>query len=201
MIASIRGRLSRKGTDYLIVDVAGIGYQVQVPLSTYYSIPDDGEEVSLHIHTHMREDTLSLFGFLTQEEKDMFLLLIGVSGIGTKLALSILSSLSVLDISHAIQASDDSRLRSIPGIGKKTAARMVLELKDKIKLITPAAASVQSLTTPAVSGDVEDAVSALVNLGYKKPQAQEALNKVNQRRPGLTVQELIREALQILMRR
>ena len=132
MIASIRGRLRRKGTDYLIVDVAGIGYQVQVPLSTYYGIPDDGEEVSLHIYTHMREDSLSLFGFLTQEEKDMFLLLIGVSGIGTKIALSILSSLSVLDISHAIQASDDSRLRTIPGIGIKTAARMVLELKDKI---------------------------------------------------------------------
>ncbi|HXY55105.1 MAG TPA: Holliday junction branch migration protein RuvA [Nitrospirota bacterium] len=201
MIASIRGRLRRKGTDYLIVDVAGIGYQVQVPLSTYYSIPDDGEEVSLHIHTHMREDSLSLFGFLTQEEKEMFLLLIGVSGIGTKLALSILSSLSVPDISLAIQASDDSRLRSIPGIGKKTAARMVLELKDKVKLIAPAAASMQGQTTPAPSGDVEDAVSALVNLGYKRPLAQEALNKIHQKSPGLTVQELIREALQILMRR
>jgi Holliday junction DNA helicase RuvA len=201
MIASIRGRLSRKGTDYLIVDVAGIGYQVQVPLSTYYNIPDDGEEVSLHIHTHMREDSLSLFGFLTQEEKDMFLLLMGVSGIGTKLALSILSSLTVLDISHAIQASDDSRLRTIPGIGKKTAARMVLELRDKIKPITPSATSVHSPTTPALSGDVEDAVSALVNLGYKKPQAQEALTKVHQGRPGLTVEELIREALQVLMRR
>ena len=201
MIASIRGRLRRKGTDYLIVDVAGIGYQVQVPLSTYYGIPDDGEEVSLHIYTHMREDSLSLFGFLTQEEKDMFLLLIGVSGIGTKIALSILSSLSVPDISHAIQASDDSRLRTIPGIGKKTAARMVLELKDKIKLIAPAAASVQGQTMPAVSGDVEDAVSALVNLGYKRPLAQEALNKIHQKSPGLTVQELIREALQVLMRR
>jgi Holliday junction DNA helicase RuvA len=201
MIASIRGRLTRKGTDYLVVDVAGIGYQVQVPLSTYYSIPDDDEEVSLHIHTHMREDSLSLFGFLTQEEKDMFLLLIGVSGIGTKLALSILSSLSVHDISHAIQSSDDSRLRTIPGIGKKTAARLVLELKDKIKLVQPAVASVQSPTTTAVSGDLEDAVSALVNLGYKKPLAQDALNKVNQRRPGLTVQELIRESLQLLMRR
>ena len=201
MIASIRGMLRRKGTDYLIVDVAGIGYQVQVPLSTYYSMPDDGEEVSLLIHTHMREDSLSLFGFLTQEEKDMFLLLIGVSGIGTKLALSVLSSLSVLDISHAIQTSDDSRLRTIPGIGKKTAARMVLELKDKIKLIMPATALVQSRAAPVVSADVEDAVSALVNLGYKKPLAQEALNKVHQRSPGLTVQELIREALQIMTRR
>jgi Holliday junction DNA helicase RuvA len=201
MIASITGRLRRKATDYLIVDVAGVGYRVQVPLSTYYGIPDDGEEVSLHIHTHLREDSLSLFGFLTQEEKDLFLLLMGVSGIGTKLALAILSSLSVHDISHAIQTSDDSRLCTIPGIGKKTAARMVLELKDKIKLIAPAAASAQSQTTPAASGDVEDAVSALVNLGYKKPLAQEALEKVHHRRPGLTVEELIREALHILMRR
>ncbi len=201
MIASITGRLRRKATDYLIVDVAGIGYQVQVPLSTYYSIPDDGEEVSLYIHTHLREDSLSLFGFLTQEEKDMFLLLMGVSGIGPKLALAILSSLSVTDIAHAIHASDDSRLRTIPGVGKKTAARMVLELRDKIKLITPEPASVQSPTTMAVSNDIEDAVSALVNLGYKKPQAQEALKKVHDRRPGLAVEELIRDALQILMRR
>ncbi len=201
MIASITGRLRRKATDYLIVDVAGIGYQVQVPLSTYYSIPDDGEEVSLYIHTHLREDSLSLFGFLTQEEKDMFLLLMGVSGIGPKLALAILSSLSVTDIAHAIHASDDSRLRTIPGVGKKTAARMVLELRDKIKLITPEPASVQSPTTMAVSNDIEDAVSALVNLGYKKPQAQEALKKVHDRRPGLSVEELIRDALQMLMRR
>jgi Holliday junction DNA helicase RuvA len=198
MIASITGKLKRKATDYLIIDVAGVGYQVQVPLSTYYGIPDDGEEVSLHIHTLLREDSLSLFGFLTQEEKDMFLLLMGVSGIGPKLALAILSSLPVADLSRAIQAADDSRLRAIPGIGKKTAARMVLELKDKITLMTPMTAAPSSA---ALSDDCEDVISALVNLGYKKPQAEEAVRKVRHGRPGLTIEELIREALSVLMKK
>lgn len=200
MIASITGRLKRKATDYLIIDVAGVGYQVQVPLSTYYGIPDDGEEVSLHIHTLLREDSLSLFGFLTQEEKDMFLLLMGVSGIGPKLALAILSSLPVADLSRAIQAADDSTLRAIPGIGKKTAARMVLELKDKIALTMPMIAAPSS-TSAVLSDDCEDVISALVNLGYKKPQAEEAVRKVRDSRPSLTIEELIREALSVLMRR
>jgi len=200
MIASITGRLKRKATDYLIIDVAGVGYQVQVPLSTYYGIPDDGEEVSLHIHTLLREDSLSLFGFLTQEEKDMFRLLMGVSGIGPKLALAILSSLPVADLSRAIQAADDSTLRAIPGIGKKTAARMVLELKDKIALTMPMIAAPSS-TSAVLSDDCEDVISALVNLGYKKPQAEEAVRKVRGGRPGLTIEELIREALSVLMRR
>jgi Holliday junction DNA helicase RuvA len=200
MIASITGRLRRKATDYLVIDVAGVGYQVQVPLSTYYGIPDDGEEVSLHIHTHLREDSLSLFGFLTQEEKDMFLLLIGVSGIGPKLALAILSSLPVADLSSAIQAADDSKLCAIPGIGKKTAARMVLELKDKITLMMPVMAAPPS-TAAVLSDDCEDVIAALVNLGYKKPQAEEAVRKVRGGRPGLTIEELIREALSGLMRR
>jgi len=200
MIASITGRLRRKATDYLIIDVAGVGYQVQVPLSTYYGIPDDGEEVSLLIHTLLREDSLSLFGFLTQEEKDMFLLLMGVSGIGPKLALAILSSLPVADLSRAIQSADDSTLRAIPGIGKKTAARMVLELKDKIALTTPMIAAPSS-TSGALSNDCEDVISALVNLGYKKPQAEEAVRKVRDSRPSLTIEELIREALSVLMKR
>ncbi|HUI68601.1 MAG TPA: Holliday junction branch migration protein RuvA [Nitrospirota bacterium] len=200
MIASITGRLRRKATDYLVIDVAGVGYQVQVPLSTYYGIPDDGEEVSLHIHTHLREDSLSLYGFLTQEEKDMFLLLIGVSGIGPKLALAILSSLPVADLSTAIQASDDSALRAIPGIGKKTAARMVLELKDKITLMMPTIAAPPS-TSAVLTDDCEDVIAALVNLGYKRPQAEEAVRKVRYGRSGLTIEELIREALSVLMRR
>src|SRR5512147_367098 len=138
MIASISGKLRRKGTDYLVVDVSGVGYQVHVPLSTYCGIPEQGDDVSLHIHTHLREDSLALFGFLTEAEKDMFLLLMGVSGIGPKLALTILSSLSVADLSCAIGASDDARLCAVPGIGKKTAARMVLELRDRVKRLAPA---------------------------------------------------------------
>lgn len=198
MIATLTGRLIRKASDYLIVDVSGVGYQVQVPLSTFHTIADEGEEVSLLIHTHLREDSLSLYGFLTQAEKDLFLLLLGVSGIGPKLAMGILSSQSVEDLSHAIQSSDDIKLSTIPGIGKKTAARMVLELKDKIKLLAP------SLSTepPAVdTGDVEDAVSALINLGYKRPLAEEALRKIRQGRPVIAIEELIREALNVLMKR
>jgi Holliday junction DNA helicase RuvA len=200
MIAWLSGRLRHKATDHLIIDVAGVGYQVSVPLSTYCGIPDNGEDISLHIHTHLREDSLSLFGFLTEAEKNMFLLLLGVSGIGPKLALAILSSLSVQDLSHAIQASDNSRLCMIPGIGKKTAARMVLELKDKMKLIMPMIPAPLS-DTAIVSDDIEDVISALVNLGYKKPQADEAVRKIRHGRSGLTVEELIREALSFLMKR
>jgi Holliday junction DNA helicase RuvA len=130
----------------------------------------------------------------------MFLLLLGVSGIGPKLALAILSSLSVQDLSHAIQASDDSRLCMVPGIGKKTAARMVLELKDKMKLIVPVIPASLSGSV-AVSDDVEDVISALMNLGYKRPQAEEAVRKIRHGRSGLTVGELIREALSMLMKR
>jgi Holliday junction DNA helicase RuvA len=199
MIASLTGRLKRKATDYLIVDVVGVGYQVSVPLSSYSSLPEDGEEISLHIHTHLREDSLSLFGFLTEAEKNMFLLLMGVSGIGPKLALAVLSSLSVRDLSHAIQASDDSKLCSIPGIGKKTAARMVLELKDKVKHLAPSV-SLQEATV-VMAGDGEDAVSALVNLGYKKPLAEEAVRKIRSDRAGLPLETLIREALNVLQKR
>ena len=200
MIASITGRLKRKATDYLIVDVSGVGYQVQVPLSTYCNIPENGEEVSLHIHTHLREDSLSLFGFLTQAEKDMFLLLMGVSGIGPKLALAILSSLPVEELSCAIQTSNDAKLCAVPGIGNKTAARMVLELKDKIKILMPSATAHAS-SDAELLGNIEDVVLALVNLGYKKPQAEEAVNKVRQGSPGLTIEVLIREALSVLMKR
>jgi Holliday junction DNA helicase RuvA len=201
MIASITGRLARKATDYLIVVVSGIGYQVSVPLSTYYGIPDQGEEVTLQIHTHLREDSLSLFGFLTQAEKDAFLQLMNVTGIGPKLALAVLSSLSVGDLVSAIQAADDSRLCSIPGVGKKTAARIILELKDRMKNVDAGAAA-QGTPAEHISGaDIDDAISALVNLGYKKALAEDALKKVQRGRSGLGVETLIREALGELMKR
>lgn len=200
MIASLTGRIRRRGADYLVVDVSGVGYQVFVPLSTFHAIPDDGEEVSLHIHTHVREDALSLFGFSTEAEKDMFLLLMGVSGIGPKLALTVLSSLHVQDLINAIGASDEAKLCAIAGIGKKTAARMVLELRDKIKnlAIYPQASET---ARGEMSGTFDDAVSALINLGYKKPLAEEALKKAQQGRPDLAVEALIRDALGVLMKR
>ncbi len=198
MIAWLTGRLQHKAADYLILDVAGVGYQVFVPLSTYYSIPDS-DIISLHIHTHVREDSLVLFGFLTQPEKDLFLLLMGVSGIGPKLALAVLSSLSVPEIAAAIQTSDEPRLCAIPGVGRKTAARMVLELKEKISAITPV--EKQHELVIAKSRDMDDAVSALLNLGYKRPLAEEAIKQVMQSKPGLTVEALIRLALTVLMRK
>lgn len=201
MIASITGRLTRKATDYLIVDVGGVGYQVFVPLSTYYGIPEGGEVVGLHIHTHLREDSLTLFGFLSQREKDLFQLLIGVSGVGPKLALVILSSLSVEELMGAFHASDDSRLCSVPGIGKKTAARMVLEIKDKIRDFLPETVPQGQPPAADIQNDTDDAVSALVNLGYKKPLAEDAIRQARQGGPGRTVQELIREALNGLMKR
>jgi Holliday junction DNA helicase RuvA len=200
MIASLSGKLRRKGPDYLVVDVCGVGYQVHVPLSTYCGVPEPGEDVSLHIHTHLREDSLALFGFLTVEEKDMFLLLMGVSGIGPKLALAVLSSLSVTDLSCALRSSDESRLCAIPGIGKKTAARMVLELKDKMRQLLPAVATGAARADNG-EGDARDVVSALVNLGYKNQQAEEAVNKIRQEWPELPVEGLIREALSRLLNR
>lgn len=199
MIASLTGRLRRKAVDYLVLDVAGVGYQVSVPFSTFVRIPDEGDDVCLHIHTHVREDSLSLFGFLTEAEKDLFLLLIGVSGIGPKLALTILSSLSVDEIAVAIQSSDDQKLSSVPGIGKKTAARMVLELKDKAKHLISDRAQVERIhNIPDIE---EDAISALVNLGYKKQSAEDAVRKSFSLHSGLTVEGLIKESLSLLMKR
>jgi Holliday junction DNA helicase RuvA len=200
MIASITGKLTRKSADYLIVDVSGVGYQIFIPLSTLSNIPEPGGEVSLHIHTHLREDSLSLFGFLTQSEKDMFLLLMTVSGIGPRLALTVLSSLTVDDLVSALRSADDSRLCGISGIGKKTAARMILELKDKTAAILPMQAA-HAPASVAVPVHDQDAISALVNLGYKKLQAEEAVKKAMQERSGMRVEELIREALSVLLKR
>jgi holliday junction DNA helicase RuvA len=200
MIASIAGTLTRKALDYVIIDVSGIGYQVFVPLSTYYRLPDEGASASLHVHTHMREDMLALYGFTEQEEKDLFLILLGVSGIGPKLALTVLSSLSAGEVVAAILSADDQKLNAIPGIGKKTAARLILELKDKVKHLamgsTPAAFHRQQ-----ADADVDDAVSALINLGYKRNIAEDAVQTVLRGHPGLSVENLVREGLQVLRKR
>lgn len=198
MIASIRGRLTRKAADYLVVDVSGVGYQVSVPLSTFCALPEPGGEVSLHIHTHLREDSLSLFGFITHSEKDVFQLLLNVSGIGPKLALAVLSGLPVTDLCSAIRESDDSKLCKIPGIGRKTAARMVLELRDKMPSIPAGSSDGKSVPE---ADDREDALSALMNLGYKKQTAEEALRKVGLDKPGLRLEELLRDALACLGKR
>jgi Holliday junction DNA helicase RuvA len=201
MIAWLTGKLQRKATDSVIINVGGVGYQIAVPLSTLNTIADPGEDVTLHIHTHVREDSLSLFGFSTELEKDVFLLLISISGIGPKLALMVLSGLSVQELVAAIRSSDDSRLRGIPGIGKKTAARMCLELKEKVLQLVPDETPRTPRPPLASSSHRDDAVSALVNLGYKRPVAEVAVDKAQLGRPDLRIEELVRESLSILMKR
>lgn len=201
MIALLTGKLVLKAADHLVLDVSGVGYEVFVPLSTYYEIPGPGDELTLHIHTHLREDSLSLFGFLTIQEKEAFLQLLSVSGIGPRLALAVLSSMTVEDLVCSVQSSDDARLCSIPGIGKKTAARLVLELKDKVKSLGTKTPPHPSDGRPAPPNEMDDAVSALINLGYKKSVAEDALRKVQRVRTGAGVEVLIREALGELMKR
>jgi Holliday junction DNA helicase RuvA len=201
MIAWLSGKLQRKAADFVIINVAGVGYQVAVPVSTLNAIADRGEEVTLHIHTHVREDSLSLFGFSTELERDVFLLLMGISGIGPKLALTVLSGLSIQDLVAAIRSSDDSRLCGIPGIGRKTAARMCLELKDKVRQLVPEPFPHPRSGVAGTDSHLEDAVSALVNLGYKRPVAEEAVKKAQQGRPDIRIEELVREALGIMMKR
>jgi len=194
MIAWLSGRLRRKSADSIIIDVGGVGYQVAIALSTFTSLPEPGGTVDLHIHTHLREDSLSLYGFSTEPERDLFLLLLGVSGIGPKLALAVLSGLSAADLVAAIRTGDDVRLRAIPGIGTKTAARMCLELKDKVRQLLPEAEGAARALT-AGSPHQEDAVSALVSLGCKRLAAEEAVKKALRDHSGMRIEELIKRSL------
>jgi Holliday junction DNA helicase RuvA len=173
MIAHLRGTLLDKRPNRLIVDVQGVGYEVHVPLSTFYHAGETGAEIALRIHTHVREDTLALFGFLTTLELQIFEKLIGISGIGPKLALAILSGIEPRDLVSAIRRGDIGRLTAIPGIGKKTAERMSLELKDKL----PAHVGADAVPHAQSGDDLrEDVLSALLNLGYHRPLAERAVD-------------------------
>jgi len=181
MIATLRGRLIEKEPQRLVVDVGGVGYLVAVPLSTYYRLPEPPAEVSLFVHTHVREDALQLFGFHSRDEQALFELLQGVSGIGPRLATNILSGISVEELVPALSEGNLTRLRAVPGVGKKLAERLVVELKEKVataKLTTvvPAAA------TPGAPPDplLDDAVSALVNLGWSRKEAVKAVEGARQ---------------------
>ena len=179
MIARIDGILFYKSIDYVIVDVNGVGYRVFVPLSTFYELPDIGQPVVLNIYTHFKADSIGLFGFYTTEEMDIFKLLILVTGIGPRLAMNILSGISAEELVKALSAGNVGSLVSVPGVGKKMAERMILELKDKIiKLESEEMVSAGS--DERISDELmkEDALSALINLGYKKNAAGEALDKV-----------------------
>lgn len=174
MIAQVRGRLLRKEPQEAIVDVGGVGYRVAIPLSTFYRLGEPGGEVTLRTHTHVREDALALFGFLSAAEQALFERLIAVSGVGPKLALSILSGIEAPDLVAALRASDVARLTRIPGVGKKTAERLVLELKDKVQGL---AASEEAAPVGAAPSSREDLVSALVHLGYSRPEAERGVDR------------------------
>jgi len=200
MIAFLTGRLAFKSPTHLTLDVQGVGYEVFIPLSTYYALPNLDEMTALNIHTHLREDAIQLFGFLSQAEKLSFLLLTTVSGIGPKLALSVLSSLSVADLVSAIQSENVDKLSTVPGIGKKSAARIALELKDKVgKIDAPGVAPVHE--NGEMGGSYDDALSALVNLGYRVQDAKEALKRVSKSAASpAALKDLIREGLKELAR-
>lgn len=199
MIALLTGRLAFKAPTHLALDVQGVGYEVFIPLSTYYNLPNLNDSLSLSIHTHVREDAIQLFGFSTQQEKDAFVLLMTVSGIGPKSALGILSALPVSDLVSAIQSADVDKLETVPGIGKKSAGRLVLELKDKLTKLHPGLTPAADRVTTGQDKIFDDALSALTNLGYRGSDAKEALKRVRKSRPEpLNLQELIRETLKDL---
>jgi len=174
MIAHLRGKLIARHPNQVIVETSGVGYDVTISVPTFSELPALGSEVSLHIHTHVREDQIALYGFLRPEEKQLFEKLITVSGIGPKLAITILSGMATDEMTGAIRANDIARLTKIPGIGRKTAERMVLELRDKL----PPAGSGQVQVVPSLSAVQEDVLSALINLGYQRPTAEKALGTV-----------------------
>ncbi len=199
MIAHIEGRLHFKSPEYLIIDVDGIGYQVHVPLTTFYELPDVGNTVVLHIHTHVREDALQLYGFQAQEEKALFIRLMGVAGIGPRLAVNILSGISPAELAEALLQGDLARLISIPGVGRKTAERIMLEMRDKLPALAADRDIVLSVKNAAAEAVINDAVSALVNLGYKKGVAQRAIDQAQQRLQGeMTLERLLKESLRSL---
>lgn len=201
MIASLTGRLAFKAPTHVTLDVQGVGYEVFIPLSTYYALPDLNELTALTIHTHLREDAIQLFGFLTALEKETFILLTGISGIGPKLGLSVLSALSIPDLVSAVLAGDVEKLATVPGVGKKSAGRIALELKDKVPRLQPTAST--AAETPTAPGDrlQEDALSALVNLGYRPAEVKDVLKRVAQEGAGgQSLKDMIREALKELAR-
>ena len=195
MIALLRGVLLEKHPNQAIVEAGGVGYDVTIPVSTFTHLPDAGAEIKLRIYTHVREDALALFGFLTQDERLLFEKLIGVSGIGPKLAVTILSGLAAPDLVQSIRRGEVEKLVRIPGIGKKTAERMVLELRDKLPAVTGAP---EATAEPALSPVDQDVLSALLNLGCGRPQAEAAVRKAKAAGVAADFEPLFRRALELV---
>ena len=197
MIAHLKGKLTYKSPIEIAIDVNGVGYQVFVPLSTFYALPELEEDVFLDIHTHMREESLKLFGFYTTDEKRIFEKLIAINKVGPKLALTILSGMSPAELFTTIDSNDIGKLSTIPGIGRKTAERLILEMRGKMDGIS-LDSDINKDSIPQ-NGLFEDALSALVNLGYKKNQAEQTLKKVYpEGETGDSIEEIIKKSLNLL---
>jgi Holliday junction DNA helicase RuvA len=198
VIGRLAGRIARKAPQTLLLDVSGVGYQVTIPLSTFYTLPGEGEEAVLEISTQVREDAIILFGFATAREKELFEQLISVSKVGPKLAIAVLSGIAVEELCAAIAAGNVARLATVPGIGLKTAERLVLELRGKVRTLSAAEESAGGAPAQAHAGPAAaDAVAALVNLGYRAKDAERAVGRVA-REGETTLEGLIRKALSIL---
>ena len=193
MIAHLRGRILDKHPQRVIVDVNGVGYSVQVPLSTFYNLGDSGADVTLRVHTHVREDTLALFGFLTPLELELFERLIAINGVGPKLALAVLSGIDPQELVRAVRLQDIARLTTIPGVGRKTAERIALELKDRLPRGLQA-----DVTRPRSPQDelTDDVISALLNLGYQRAAADKVIERAVA--DGGSFQDVLKRALRAL---
>lgn len=204
MIANLSGKLLEKQATSVIIDVGGVGYEVTIPLSTFYELGDEGSDVSLRIYTHVREDALQLFGFKSERERQLYLKLISVQGIGAKSGISMLSGMSAEEIVTAIRTDNLARLTSIPGVGRKTAERLVIELRDKLNEFTAqsslerAAAGANAQSEIPADAVYDDALSALVNLGYQRNAAEKALKQAVKDGTEISVQKLLRKSLQLL---
>ena len=202
MIAYLSGILLEKQANTVIIDVNGVGYEVTIPLSTFYELGEEGSPVQLRIYTHVREDALQLFGFKTEREKQLYLKLISVNGIGAKSGITMLSGMNADEIIVAVRTDNLARLTSIPGVGKKTAERLVIELRDKLNDLSSSGAAQGNL--PSASANVpvdevyDDALSALLNLGYQRNAAEKALKNAVQDGTEMSVQKLLRKSLQLL---
>lgn len=195
MIAHLRGRVLEKNPSRLILEAAGVGYEVAISIASFSGLPAEGSDVSLYIHTHVREDTLALYGFLRRDEKQLFERLISVSGIGPKLAITVLSGMAPDSLVTALRGNDLTALTRIPGVGKKTAERMVLELRDKLDGFAAAPAA-----TPSTRME-EDVVSALVNLGYQRPAAEQAVTRAaGKSNANASFEQLFRQTMALLQR-
>jgi holliday junction DNA helicase RuvA len=199
MIGLLRGRIADKQPNTLIVDVQGVGYEVHVPLSTFYDAGDIGAEITLRIYTHVREDALQLYGFLTELERRLFEKLIGISGIGPKLAIAVLSGMDPRELMSSVQRGDVARLTGIPGVGKKTSERIVLELRDRLAQL-PGGAPADSAPSNGADRVRSDLLSALQNLGYHRPQAEKAIDAALQTMSNPTFEHALKAALRELMR-